>query len=98
MDYEGFFKQRLDRWRVEERYRVFADLERRYGRFPRAFDHRIAAEVTVWCSDDYLDMGQRPAVLAAMEAARAAKMAAWAAVASAFGAVVQVVIAIVKHQ
>ena len=50
MDYEGFFKERLDALRAEGRYRVFADLERRCGRFPRAFDHRIGAEVTVWCS------------------------------------------------
>jgi 5-aminolevulinate synthase len=67
VDYEGFFKQRLDALHAEERYRVFADLERRCGRFPRAFDHCIGAEVTVWCSNDYLGMGQHPAVLRAIE-------------------------------
>jgi 5-aminolevulinate synthase len=67
MDYEGFFRERLDALRGEGRYRVFADLERRCGRFPRAFDHRIGAEVTVSCSKDYLGMGQHPAVLAAVE-------------------------------
>jgi 5-aminolevulinate synthase len=69
MDYEGFFKERLDALRAEGRYRVFADLERRCGQFPRGFDHRIGAEVTVWCSNDYLGMGQHPAVLAAIEEA-----------------------------
>src|SRR5438874_12445971 len=66
MDFDDFFKARIDALPAEGRYRVFADLERRCGSFPRAYDHRIGAEVTVWCSNDYLGMGQHPAVLAAM--------------------------------
>jgi 5-aminolevulinate synthase len=66
MDFDNFFRARVDALHAEGRYRVFADLERRCGRFPRAFDHRIGGEVTVWCSNDYLGMGQHPAVLAAM--------------------------------
>jgi len=66
MDFDDFFKARIDALHAEGRYRVFADLERRCGSFPRAYDHRIGAEVTVWCSNDYLGMGQHPQVLAAM--------------------------------
>src|SRR5580698_11287825 len=67
MHFDSFFKERVDALHSEGRYRVFADLERRCGRFPRAYDYRIGAEVTVWCSNDYLGMGQHPAVLAAVE-------------------------------
>src|SRR6202040_207459 len=62
MDYEGFFRKRLGALRAEGRYRIFADLERRCGRFPRAYDRGVGAEVTVWCSNDYLGMGQHPPV------------------------------------
>lgn len=72
MNYETFFQERLDRLRAEGNYRVFIDLERKSGAFPRAKHHRgrrLEPEVTVWCSNDYLGMGQEPSVLAAMHEA-----------------------------
>ncbi|HTH98063.1 MAG TPA: 5-aminolevulinate synthase [Stellaceae bacterium] len=65
MDYEQFFADRIAALKDEGRYRRFAQLERRAGRFPAAFDHVRGDEVTVWCSNDYLGMGQHPQVLAA---------------------------------
>ena len=71
MNYEDFFRSRLDGLRRDGRYRIFADLERCAGDFPKAINRRDRrrAEVTVWCSNDYLGMGQHPAVLAAMHEA-----------------------------
>jgi 5-aminolevulinate synthase len=71
MKHETFFRKQLDGLRREGNYRVFADLQRRAGHFPRATRHhdRKSGEVTVWCSNDYLGMGQHPLVLEAMHEA-----------------------------
>jgi 5-aminolevulinate synthase len=69
MNFDQLFEPRLELIRRENRYRVFADLERCAGHFPQAFDHRLQNQVTVWCSNDYLGMGQHPAVLTAMHEA-----------------------------
>src|SRR5882757_7458650 len=72
MDYEAFFAGHLRRLHDEGRYRVFAELERIVGAFPRARLHRDGEpprDVTVWCSNDYLAMGQHPAVVTAMHKA-----------------------------
>jgi 5-aminolevulinate synthase len=71
MNYDAFFRGQLDVLRREGNYRVFADLQRHAGAFPRAthYSERSRAPVTVWCSNDYLGMGQHPAVLAAMHEA-----------------------------
>ncbi len=71
MDYAKQLRGALDSIRAEGRYRVFADLKRRRGEFPSAqqFTTVGARPITVWCSNDYLGMGQHPAVLAAMHEA-----------------------------
>ena len=69
--YDGYFRAALDGLRDEGNYRVFADLERHRGDFPHATQREgdAARDVTIWCSNDYLGMGQHPKVLDAMQQA-----------------------------
>jgi 5-aminolevulinate synthase len=70
IDYNGIFRQAIGRLHEEGRYRVFIDVLRNRGSFPNArcfAGHNGPKPITVWCSNDYLAMGQHPAVIAAME-------------------------------
>ncbi len=69
MDYDALFDAQLDELRSEGNYRIFAELERQVGAFPRARSHDddCPDEVTVWCSNDYLGMGHHPLVVSAMQ-------------------------------
>lgn len=72
IDFQALFATRLDALKAEGRYRVFADIERIAGQFPKALYRAtpggMPTEVTVWCSNDYLGQGQDPSVMAAMQA------------------------------
>jgi len=71
MDFDALFSSKLENLHKEGRYRIFAELERQSGAFPRATRYADGAtsDVTVWCSNDYLGMGQHPKVIAAMHEA-----------------------------
>jgi 5-aminolevulinate synthase len=68
MDFDSHFKSQIDALKAEGNYRIFADLERKRGAFPKAARHKdgTVEDVTVWCSNDYLTMGQHPDVVQAM--------------------------------
>ncbi len=68
MDFDTLFNAQLDALKKEGNYRYFAELERKAGKFPRAgkYTDGEVRDVTVWCSNDYLGMGQNPKVVAAM--------------------------------
>ncbi len=71
MNYNRVFEEAIASLKKEGRYRVFIDIERKRGAFPRATHHSPSGprEVVVWCSNDYLGMGQHPKVIAAMNEA-----------------------------
>jgi len=69
MNYEQFFADKVSELKGEGRYRIFADIERQAGKFPHALVHNADGEVkeiTVWCSNDYMGMGQHPDAIKAM--------------------------------
>ena len=68
MDYDDFFSEQVEALKAEGRYRVFADLERKNGSFPLAKNYQSGKDpdITVWCSNDYLGMGQNPVIIDAM--------------------------------
>lgn len=69
INYDSLFQQSIDRLKAEGRYRVFNNLERKAGSFPHAKSHITGKVVNVWCSNDYLGMGQHPKVISAMSEA-----------------------------
>jgi len=68
MNFDALFQNQLDELKNEGNYRYFAELERKCGKFPHASNHQDGqvSDVTVWCSNDYLGMGQNPLVIDAM--------------------------------
>ncbi len=71
MNYENYFKNIIENVKKEGRYRVFIDILRQFNKFPKAtrYNENIKEEVTVWCSNDYLGMGQNIKVIKAMKEA-----------------------------
>jgi 5-aminolevulinate synthase len=68
MNFDALFSTQIDALKEDGNYRYFAELERKCGKFPHAANHHegTVRDVTVWCSNDYLGMGQNPLVIDAM--------------------------------
>lgn len=66
-DYESVFSASIAQLKQEGRYRYFNDISRMRGDFPRAWSHQYEREITIWCGNDYLGMGQHPKVITAMK-------------------------------
>ncbi len=68
MNFDALFNEQIDQLKSDGNYRYFAELERKAGKFPHASNHVEGEkrDVTVWCSNDYLGMGQNPLTIAAM--------------------------------
>ncbi len=71
MDYKAFFQNKIHVLHAENRYRIFADIERSVGKFPRATYHKHGRQslVTIWCSNDYMGLGHNPQIIQAVQAA-----------------------------
>lgn len=67
VDYQQYFADAINKLKRDGNYRVFTDLARIAGEFPKAMEYSTNKEVTIWCSNDYLGMGQHPDVIRAME-------------------------------
>lgn len=69
LDYQKYFSDAIEKLKEEGRYRIFTEVERYVGQFPEAHDHTRNKDITIWCSNDYLGMGQHPDVINAIEEA-----------------------------
>jgi 5-aminolevulinate synthase len=67
VDYKKFFSSAIDKLKIDGNYRVFTDIARYAGGFPQARDYSNNKDITMWCSNDYLGMGQHPQVISALE-------------------------------
>ena len=67
VDYKKYFSAAVDKLKEDGNYRVFTDLARYAGYFPKAKDYSNDKDITMWCSNDYLGMGQHLDVVSAMQ-------------------------------